>query len=803
MPESFRNPYHFVPASSATGPGAVDLATWDDPKKAPRHVSHREYATDGFSGRIVCRLRAESPLVVGAEQTKGTDGLRIVAPFRIDGRPAIPSSTLRGLISAMAEAASNSALRILDADRHFSFRREMRHGLSAIGMVMRRDDRYFLRPLCLPHIQAPMVRGFRLSNALPEGGAGKFTTEMFPQPVLKTYLGRGEKAPRGGPDTREIKTPKFLADHPTFRADDPNRFHWVHLAADPAKDWRWGTNESLPDRAWHRTKEVPLNGQPGKLLLAQVEARGQPGFRVRGIYRTLGVTSDRMEEIPGQKKHELFIPYTDEMEAQFDAHARNDGTWQPGMWREFPIHDEAVQRFHALADERTAEFDKKDVRPDKLLPFHPHGTARNEEPNGRKLRLKTGDLVFFRPDDAGHAIAEISFSSIWRGRVEHLDNGEPVTAADFFASINPNLPPIGSHAARTAITIAEQLFGFVEEGPHARHKHSRALASRVKFGFGLPSSGNPPKLEPAIVLKILASPKPPCPNFYFYFKSSAGKGIQKQKMALRPSDTAGRPLPGRTAVQPQGRKFYLHQPDWESQSSPPWETSAPDFRCDQKAKVQPLEKGSEFFFHLDFENLSRLELGLLCYALKPTDKFEHKLGMGKPLGLGSVRIDPLAILLVDRHSRYRTDALTAPRWHHVWKPDAIDGKPLAASWPDDVYKPERAVEPAPSTSPEERTFPAFHKAFRDAMHAAAPEVLAALEQIGNPASSKGIPVHYPPSNGGSTEDKLFEWFVGNDRRGEAAQHLTPLPAKILPTLARNNSSDGRHPHPKRDAKRRG
>ena len=57
-------------------------------------------------------------------------------------------------------------------------------------------------------------------------------------------------------------------------------------------------------------------------------------------------------------------------------------------------------------------------------------------------------------------------------------------------------------------------------------------------------------------------------------------------------------------------------------------------------------------FHVDFDNLDDTELGLLLYALRPKDTFRHKLGLGKRLGLGSVRIDPLAVFYVDRQQRY-------------------------------------------------------------------------------------------------------------------------------------------------------
>ena len=86
-----------------------------------------------------------------------------------------------------------------------------------------------------------------------------------------------------------------------------------------------------------------------------------------------------------------------------------------------------------------------------------------------------------------------------------------------------------------------------------------------------------------------------------------------------------------------------------------------------KTYVTPVRENTEFYFHLDFNNLTEWELGLLFYALRPTEEFRHKLGMGKPIGLGRVRIDIMGILLIDRAQRYRTnDLFHAPRYHTTW-----------------------------------------------------------------------------------------------------------------------------------------
>ena len=71
----------------------------------------------------------------------------MVRPFLIAGQPAIPASSLRGLISSIVEAASNSSFRVL-VNRLYSVRATMEEFLPAIGMiVVQPGGERTLRPL--------------------------------------------------------------------------------------------------------------------------------------------------------------------------------------------------------------------------------------------------------------------------------------------------------------------------------------------------------------------------------------------------------------------------------------------------------------------------------------------------------------------------------------------------------------------------------------------------------------------------------------------------------------------------------
>jgi CRISPR-associated protein (TIGR03986 family) len=71
----------------------------------------------------------------------------------------------------------------------------------------------------------------------------------------------------------------------------------------------------------------------------------------------------------------------------------------------------------------------------------------------------------------------------------------------------------------------------------------------------------------------------------------------------------------------------------------------------QYTNINPVQTGTKFTGRIHFENLSDVELGALLFALELPDGCCHKIGMGKPLGLGSIRITP-TLHLSTREKRY-------------------------------------------------------------------------------------------------------------------------------------------------------
>lgn len=211
------------------------------------------------------------------------------------------------------------------------------------------------------------------------------------------------------------------------------------------------------------------------------------------------------------------------------------------------------------------------------------------------------------------------------------------------------------------IDYSEAIFGFIrtEMKQNGRIKgkqgeKSHAFAGRVFVTDAVPVAGQKnicyhEPIEPS----ILASPKPTAFQFYL---------TQQEPDRDNRLDHYGSPPPHKTTI--RGFKRYWHQgnraiEDIEAQKGDPDvdEHGRVIPHSKQYTQVKPVKPEIKFKFRLYFENLSDQELGALCWILHPLgDKkkeYVHKLGMGKPLGMGAVKLDA-TLFLTDRQKRYNS-----------------------------------------------------------------------------------------------------------------------------------------------------
>ncbi|NJO81996.1 MAG: hypothetical protein HC828_03850 [Blastochloris sp.] len=74
--------------------------------------------------------------------------------------------------------------------------------------------------------------------------------------------------------------------------------------------------------------------------------------------------------------------------------------------------------------------------------------------------------------------------------------------------------------------------------------------------------------------------------------------------------------------------------------------------------------GASFQARIRFENLNDIELGVLLWVLRLAGEpsYRFKLGMGKPLGMGSVRLDNICVVKSERQTRYKSLFDTDANW---------------------------------------------------------------------------------------------------------------------------------------------
>jgi CRISPR/Cas system CSM-associated protein Csm3 (group 7 of RAMP superfamily) len=778
------------------------------------HHSHARYAADALHGELRCRLTTTTPVFIGAGDADAAlqkpNAPALKAPYRLGGQLAIPATSLRGLLSSLHESLTASRLRAA-GDRRDSVRwttdmqlQDSPGGGSAIGRLLKLEGRpgLWLQMLALPVLELPRERAGQEAAEwrIDIPPSYRFLAAPGQAAPLKSLF--GDRATRldglfaKDPAPTNMPLQAGLEDRAKLRISSGSSPGQLQILVDVRraaaelhiKDPGRGPRFLLGER--RRVDERPVVAQTGPDGRKSLPAGYRPGL--------LRVMRDDKRDLPTGKtpqegrRHEVFVPFgRDQVEMRQraeqwlrDAAAAGRSVSDDELTRTFhilPVPDSVLTRFCELADTVTASQDNQpDLAPQQWRPYHPLGQRRNEgaptrlygglAPRNaeRALRPKPNDLVYFRPAEDGRSIAEISYSNLWRralnSSIAELLADTPGALPDTALMADPKRPP-------QRLSPSELLFGTVEvrspgdgrrplntaNDPSSAQDPILAWMGKLRPSAALPLTEGDQRCDGEVTLKILSSPKPPSPSMYFQPRPGrrAESTPTKADLWFKPGD-----------YQLRGRKAYLHalrdadlrvrpldsrgRPDPAGKA--PWESHRPSDpqTVKQKVRVTPLAAGNRFEFSLRFANLSRAELESLCAALRPTEHFEHKIGMGKPIGLGSVKIDFTGLKLSDRAVRYRQTDFTATA----------------------------ALIPLGESAATAQTLAQCHMS---RLQKTDPAVVRALQLIGDPAQVQ-YPVHYPQKAGKDIETENYGWFVDNDKvtqqlRRETRQSLEALDAR--------------------------
>ncbi|MBF2056638.1 MAG: TIGR03986 family CRISPR-associated RAMP protein [Cyanobacterium sp. T60_A2020_053] len=288
------------------------------------------------------------------------------------------------------------------------------------------------------------------------------------------------------------------------------------------------------------------------------------------------------------------------------------------------------------------------------------------------------------------------------------------------------------------LSPADRVFGWVKQKGKGSYKGNLRINALTcitdncieKFGNqGLP-------------LNILGQPQPSQARFY-QAKDKQGNPLDKGSDKAKSYNNTDQSL--------RGRKVYPHQNLPENH----WDKANQDRiqqdnnkhyqeyyrpgseRDDQNRSILGWVKpNTEFTFNIDITNLSTVELGALLFILDLPEKHYHLFGGGKPFGFGSAK------LTIDWD---KTDLRKGENWKEYY----------SSLLP--VNKPDVKVKEASIGEFKQAVTASYGKQFEEVSFIKA--LLVATQGY-----SDKLPTHYPrKKTKPSTDVKIFEWFVENER----------------------------------------
>lgn len=319
--------------------------------------------------------------------------------------------------------------------------------------------------------------------------------------------------------------------------------------------------------------------------------------------------------------------------------------------------------------------------------------------NKHERKVRGGELVYAKLDGRPPNLAVKFLAPVSWPRVAYEH------------TIGDLLPKELRRCSGTALCPACRTFGWVHGDEQGAYR------GRVRFHNGTLETvgGQVGELR----LAILSSPKPTTARFYL----TAPTG---EPTNGRPDEEVG--YDGNSGENRlRGRKIYRRFPFDEGDITIP-------ARSDQnRTIVDPEGPNAVFQFSVEFDNLAEPELGAFLWALTVGGLGHHRLGYGKPLGLGIAKVEVIRIETLSPHERFTSLSETG------FGPVSLE---RASQW---VGEFQRAAELT------------WGKPFFDL----AP-VADLLALVGDHEPS--LPIHYPKSPDPNSKGQ-FEWFVGNKREG--------------------------------------
>lgn len=586
----FHNPYNFIPAPPRT---------IDDPDLGDcRPVTQDRFHPDRITGRIRIRMEAVTPLLVpDPESCREQDNGHKIFSLLLDkdGRPLLPSSSVRGMLRSAYEAVTNSRFGRFPKKEHgrrLAYRMEAKEGLNLIPARIENGKVHLL------------------TGTSGVGQQGKPNGPLYAA-WLPRYSGSKDKKSTS-------KALRYPDDSLPQHGDEV--VCWVekirHL-----KFTFWRVREVVKGNDLGLLKSQPPPSSPQK------NAEPVQPTEMKKVHGWVCVTNANIN-----RKHD---------ERVFFCAGKPPGPFTltedlRQKWREL------IRNYQEIHADELEQRRRRGQPFDAYLGSDPGQTAWSRHIYSQAdLELRDGTLCYARLSQDGKKVDALFPVMISRDLYE----SSPWDLLD--ASLRP--------ASRIEdLSPADRVFGWVLTDSEMRKGTPQPSAVRGLLRVGPVTCDSSPEdsveafPDHGLPLAILAAPKPQQAKFYVARSpqgEAQGDGLSKKEAGY----SKGKGL--------RGRKVYPHHADlpknhWENPledrtqgDSGPWQ----EYRRPQKDGQEQrdgqnrsitgwVKAGAQFHFDIHVMNLSTVELGALLWLLNLPENCFHRFGGGKPLGFGSVRL---------------------------------------------------------------------------------------------------------------------------------------------------------------------
>ncbi|MFF4652620.1 TIGR03986 family CRISPR-associated RAMP protein [Streptomyces sp. NPDC001380] len=687
--DRFINPYTFLPATPRAA-AEGDLADG-----AP--AGHDRLHEDRWTGLLRVRLTTVTPLLLldpsRARQTDQHGAAHAVHPVLYrNGRVHLPATSVKGMLRAAYEAVTNSRLGVF-AGHDGRLAHRMKPSVSR-SMVPARISDDLETVMLLPGDTPP-------GGQAKQGGAPLLHAAWLPRYKGRPVRYEDGSLPRHGDEV------VALVERVEHRRRRPGFDFWQVRSIAP--------------------KDGPLPARPGPAPRSGASAH-RPTGRTKQIRGWVCVTNQNIgnkhdervffSDAAGPVEH----PLSPALREQWRDTVRD--YWAAHQDKDVPERDRFAQQGGTPGGTRTGE---------EGTTWSPH----QYDPDYRTLR--PGSLCYAHVSADGRTVLGLYPVMIARSLFA-------LPPADL---LHPSLQPARS---LPELSPADRVFGWVSPSGSGAHR------GRLRIGPVTPQDVVPQTFEdPGLPLAVLGQPKPQQGRFYL------GRGPQGTAPLSSSTPKDRWYGPGQAL---RGRKAYWHHsglaPDhWEEPTEDRSRTAdragrfreyrrpdgahGPQRDTQNRSVLGWIPPGSTFTFDVTVTDLTAVELGALVWLLDLPEGHHHRLGYGKPLGFGSVRLqlDPDACAL-----------RTGQQWADSYRSldPAADQPPAGQAGILEDARRCFAEAAAEGPHAEGRHLEAFLKVASGLDDAAVHYPRVRPRDL--PAGE-----HVPPH----PEGKSFSWFVANDQ----------------------------------------